>query len=35
MTKEEALAIIQEGRGTQFDPLLADLFIECANEGKF
>ena len=35
MSKEEALAIIAEGRGTQFDPLLADLFIECANEGKF
>ena len=35
MSKEEALAIIKEGRGTQFDPLLADLFIECANEGKF
>ena len=35
MSKEEALAIIKEGQGTQFDPLLAELFIECAKEGKF
>ena len=28
-TKEEALQIIKDGIGTQFDPTLADLFIQC------
>ena len=30
--KEEAINIILEGRGTQFDPLLADLFVEAVRE---
>lgn len=34
-SKEESLRIIKEGSGTQFDPMLAELFIECANEGQF
>ena len=32
MSQEEAIAIIAQGRGTQFDPLLTDLFIECMKE---
>ena len=31
-TKEVAINIILEGRGTQFDPLLADLFVEAVRE---
>ena len=34
-SKEEALRIIEDGKGTQFDPFLVDLFIECVNEGLF
>ena len=30
--KEKAIQIIKEGSGTQFDPLLAALFIECVSE---
>ena len=30
--KEMAIQIIQEGSGTQFDPLLASLFIECIQQ---
>ena len=30
--KEQAIEIILEGRGTQFDPLLADLFVEAVRE---
>ena len=30
--KEVAINIILEGRGTQFDPLLADLFVEAVRE---
>ena len=32
-SKEKAIEIIKEGRGTQFDPLLVDLFIECITQG--
>jgi putative two-component system response regulator len=32
-THEEAVRIISEGRGTQFDPLLTDLFVDI--EGEF
>ena len=28
MPKEQALRIMKEGRGTQFDPVLCDLFVE-------
>ena len=31
-SKEKAIEIIREGSGTQFDPLLAALFIECVLE---
>ena len=31
-SKEKAIEIIKEGRGTQFDPLLVDLFIECITQ---
>lgn len=31
-SKEKAIEIIKEGSGTQFDPLLASLFIECINQ---
>ena len=31
MTHEEALKIIAEGRGTQFDPVLTDLFLKVAS----
>jgi len=31
MTHEEALKIIAEGRGTQFDPVLTDLFLTVAS----
>jgi len=31
-SREEAFRIITEGRGTQFDPLLIDLFIEIFNK---
>ena len=30
LTHEEAVKIISEGRGTQFDPVLTDLFLEVA-----
>jgi putative two-component system response regulator len=29
---EPALAVIREGRGTQFDPELVDLFLDCGDE---
>ncbi len=31
-SKEVAMKIIEEGSGTQFDPLLASLFIECIKQ---
>lgn len=31
-TKEVAINIIEEGSGTQFDPLLASLFVECIKQ---
>ena len=31
-SKEVAMKIIQDGSGTQFDPLLASLFIECIKQ---
>jgi putative two-component system response regulator len=31
---EEAIRIIQEGKGTQFDPALTDIFIEVMNNAK-
>lgn len=31
-SKEKAIEIIKEGSGTQFDPLLASLFIECISQ---
>lgn len=31
-SKEEAMRIIEEGSGTQFDPTLASLFIECIKQ---
>jgi HD-GYP domain-containing protein (c-di-GMP phosphodiesterase class II) len=31
-TKEVAIKIIEEGSGTQFDPLLASLFVECIKQ---
>jgi energy-coupling factor transport system substrate-specific component len=30
---DEALSQVREGRGTQFDPCLADRFLELAAEG--
>jgi putative two-component system response regulator len=30
-TREEALAIIKDGKGTQFDPVLTDLFLSVAD----
>ena len=30
--KEKAIEIIEQGSGTQFDPLLASLFVECIKE---
>lgn len=32
LSHEEAVKIISEGKGTQFDPVLVDLFIEIENE---
>ena len=31
-SKEEAMRIIEEGSGTQFDPTLASLFVECIKQ---
>ena len=31
-SKEQSINIILEGRGTQFDPLLTDLFVEAVRE---
>jgi HD-GYP domain-containing protein (c-di-GMP phosphodiesterase class II) len=31
-SREEALAIIREGKGTQFDPVLTDVFIEVCGQ---
>ncbi len=31
----KALAVIKEGAGTQFDPRLAEIFLELADEGAF
>ena len=31
-TRTEAMATIREGRGTQFDPELTDLFLDLVNE---
>jgi HD-GYP domain-containing protein (c-di-GMP phosphodiesterase class II) len=31
-SKEKAIEIIKEGSGSQFDPLLASLFVECVLE---
>jgi HD-GYP domain-containing protein (c-di-GMP phosphodiesterase class II) len=28
-TREEAVEIIKQGRGTHFDPDLVDVFLEC------
>ena len=32
MSHEQAVEIIKEGKGKQFDPLLIDLFLEIENE---
>lgn len=34
MPREKALAIIREGRGTQFDPNLTDIFLAYMEKGK-
>ncbi len=34
LSKEEAVKIIEEGKGTQFDPELAELFLECIKKSK-
>lgn len=35
MPKEQAIEVIRDGRGTQFDPVLTDLFLDyLENEGK-
>ena len=33
-SKETAIKIIQEGKGTQFDPNLVPLFLECVTENE-
>ncbi len=33
-TKEHAIAIIEDGRGTQFDPELTDIFLHLVNPGS-
>ncbi|NCO47424.1 MAG: hypothetical protein GW890_14010 [Vibrio sp.] len=35
MSKEKALAIIQDNLGTQFDPTVGERFIELGNRSKF
>jgi HD-GYP domain-containing protein (c-di-GMP phosphodiesterase class II) len=32
MATDEALALIREGRGTQFDPAVADLLLDNVEE---
>jgi response regulator RpfG family c-di-GMP phosphodiesterase len=34
MTLEEALKILDEGKGSQFEPKLADTFIKLIKENK-
>jgi HD-GYP domain-containing protein (c-di-GMP phosphodiesterase class II) len=34
MDPQKAISIIEEGRGTQFDPICADAFIKCFREGR-
>lgn len=34
MDTEKAIKIIEEGKGTQFDPVCADAFIKCFREGR-
>ena len=35
LDKETAIRELQKEKGTQFDPFLVDVFIECLNDSPF